>query len=717
SFGKLLAAAASVRKYVLRREDSLPGLSRLASKLTEFEELERRITRTFDENSQVKSNASPVLGKLRRDARLVRERIEERLEQIAGRLAREGSKGENFFTLRQERYVLAIRRDEMHSCQGIIQGESGSGTTLFIEPEELVSQNNRLCEIELDIRREIIRILAEFSGELAENRPALEENIRVLAELDSLYARACYADRFGCCRPQTGRGRQLVLKKARHPLLLVRLTRHSGGSVREELVPLDFELAAHERTLLVSGPNAGGKTVLLKTVGLTVLMAQSGIFPPVGEGTSLPLFESIFAAIGDEQSIDKDLSTFSAHVGDLRAATEGGTPESLVLLDEIGVGTDPAEGAALAAAVLEHLTLRGCLTLGTTHFGELKILPEHIPGLVNGSLEFDTEKMRPTFLFRKGLPGQSYGLVIARNMGMDEEILDRAREYMSGETVNINEYLARLEQEHKKLGEQLAAARSERSSLAGQARALEEERRDLAERLEELELREKDFAREMDERRRRLLLEARREVEEVIGELKAQHAVERSGQAEKQARKALEDRIRELDHGRRAAGPEPDQSVSAGATPRKGDRVRVPALSLEGEVVEGPDSGGKFTVLAGRARLSLGAEELVLLGSGKRKRGAGGTEYAAWTADDEPAASDRLDLRGMRSDEVALELDRFLDAAVMAGLTGVVVVHGKGTGALRARVSELLSGDRRVASFRIGAWNEGGTGATVVSLR
>ncbi|MEA2064219.1 MAG: hypothetical protein U9P14_11010, partial [Gemmatimonadota bacterium] len=403
ALGVLLEAAGSVRSYILRREDSLPCLSRLAGGLEPLEELGRRIAATFDENSEVRSNASPLLGRLRRDMRQVRARIEEKLQQIAERLNQEGSAGENFITLRQERYVIAIRRDEVHTCPGIIQGESGSGTTLFIEPEEVVPLNNHFREIEIDIRREVLRILAGLSDELGRERPALAGNIELLARLDGLYARALYAEATVCSRPGMGVPGQMVLKGARHPLLLLRFSQAGekdpgglpGGTRR--LVSLDLELETVERTLLISGPNAGGKTVLLKTVGIIALMAQSGIFPPVAEGSRLPVFDSVFAAIGDEQSIERNLSTFSAHVGDLRTAVESGTARSLVLLDEVGVGTDPAEGAALAAAVLEHLTVRGCLTLGTTHYGELKALHEHIDGLVNGSLEFDSRTMEPSF--------------------------------------------------------------------------------------------------------------------------------------------------------------------------------------------------------------------------------------------------------------------------------------------------------------------------------
>ncbi|MEA1997604.1 MAG: Smr/MutS family protein, partial [Gemmatimonadota bacterium] len=477
-----------------------------------------------------------------------------------------------------------------------------------------------------------------------------------------------------------------------------------------------------ERTLLVSGPNAGGKTVLLKTVGLISLMAQSGIFPPVDEETSLPVFESVLTAIGDEQSIDMDLSTFSGHVRDLKTAIESGTPRSLALLDEIGVGTDPAEGAALASAVLEHLTSLGCLTLCTTHYGELKLLYERLTGLVNGSLEFDTESMKPTFVFRKGIPGQSYGLAIARNMGLEEPVLRRAEEYMKGGSADISRYIARLEEEQKKLTRELEAVKIKSGRLDHEARRLKEERGELRERAGELERREKDLERRMAEGERIMLLEARKEVEKVISKLEREYAgPEDAEKAKKQARRTLEDKITSLDaESRTQSATEVAQSQGRERenTYRAGDRVLIRGLDLEGEVVDGPDSSGRYFVLAGRARMTLEACELIP--SRKKKPAGKRASYdlsGAGIASGDAAPPDKLDLRGMRPDEVAEALERFLGDAGVAGFHRVVVVHGKGTGALRAKVAELLSGDSRVENFRSGAWNEGGTGATIVSLQ
>lgn len=707
AFSRLFDGAQSVRSYILRREDSLPSLCALAGRLEGFEQLHAEISRTFDENNDVRSSASPLLRRLRKDARNLREHLEKRLNDIADKLSAEGSSGENFVTLRQERYVIAVLRNEMSSCPGIIQGESGSGNTLFIEPEQVVGPNNRLREVELDIRREIYRILASLSAELAPVREQLRTDIEVLAELDSLYARARYADIFRCHRPAIGRTEQLKIVRARHPLLAAR---------DDKSVPLTLEMDDGERTLLVSGPNAGGKTVMLKTVGLTALMAQSGIFPLLDEGSSLPLFGNVIAAIGDEQSIDKNLSSFSGHVIELKEALERGDRHSLLLLDEIGVGTDPAEGAAVAAAVLEHLTCRGCLTLSTTHYGELKLLFEQVPGLVNGSLEFDLEKLRPTFEFCKGIPGRSYGLEIASNMGLSPEVLERAREFMGGETLDRESFLAGLEDQQKKLSELVNSARDRDRRSTERERELKQRQADWNRRTLRLEEQEKSFERRMEQKVREELLESRKEVEGVIARLEAEY--ERDGRkAARRARKELEDKIRDLNLAG-VADQEAPPVEAAGVDPSElaaGDRVRVPGLGLTGEIAGGPDSGGRFTVVAGRVKISVVPTEMEKLeNAGTEKR----TGFEYLSPDDDAAGGEltRLDIRGIRADEVGLELDRFISGAVLEGLTEVVVLHGKGTGVLRARVTQLLSDDRRVESYRAGEWSEGGTGVTVVRL-
>ncbi len=708
AFSRLFEGARQVREYILRREDSLPAMAALAGGLEGFEQLNGDIARTFDENNEVRSSASPLLGRLRKDARNLRERLEKRLTDMAAKLANEGSTGGNFVTLRQERYVISVLRSEMQACPGIIQGESGSGNTLFIEPEQMVSLNNRLREVELDIRREIGRILASLSTELAAGRERLRIDIDVLAGIDSLFARARFADLYRCHRAALGAGKRLNLINARHPLLAAKA---------EETIPLSLELEEGECTLLVSGPNAGGKTVMLKTVGLAALMAQSGIFPLLDEGSSLPLFGNVLVAIGDEQSIDKDLSSFSSHVMELKVALEQGDGQSLVLLDEIGAGTDPAEGAAVAAAVLENLTRRGCLTLSTTHYGELKLLFEQVPGLVNGSLEFDPQKLAPTFVFHKGLPGRSYGLEIAGNMGISAQVLGRAREFMGGDMVNRESYLVALEEQQKRLNELIESARGRDRRSEEREREIKRRQSDWERRTRKLEELEKSFDKRMERKVRDALLQSRKDVEAAITRLESEYGQD-SQQAARRARQELENQIRAMES--EAVGPQrqPTEISAAGVDPgelSEGDRVRVPSMGFAGEVAGGPDSGGRFIVVAGRVKISVPASEMVKLASGDSKKSAG---FEFTPSADEGGGGDtgRLDIRGIRVDEVTFELDRFLSSAVLDNLSEVVVLHGKGTGALRARVAELLVGDRRVESSRSGQWNEGGTGVTVVRL-
>jgi len=561
--------------------------------------------------------------------------------------------------------------------------------------------------VELDIRREIVRILASLSSELASVREQLRTDIEVMAEIDCFFARARFAETFGCTRPALGKDVPLKLVRARHPLLAAR---------QEEAVPLSLELEEGERTLLVSGPNAGGKTVMLKTVGLAALMVQSGIFPLVGEGSSLPLFDTVLVAIGDEQSIDKDLSSFSGHVIELKEALERGDGRSLVLLDEIGAGTDPAEGAAVAAAVLEELTRRGCLTLSTTHFGELKLLYEQVPGLVNGSLEFDPERLAPTFVFHKGLPGRSYGLEIAGNMGIDTRVLERAREFMGGEAVDRESFLAGLEEQQKRLNSLIESAREREKKAKEMEREVRRRHSDWDRRMRKLDELEKNFDKRMERKLREALLESRKHVEAAIERLEQEYRQD-SEKAARKARKELEERIHELDN--RGDGGEVSREVRqpAGVDPSelsRGDRVSVPSMGFSGEVAAGPDSAGKFTLVAGNLRISVAPTEIVRHGDAGAKKKSG-FEFTP-SGENDGGQLARLDIRGARVDDVPLELDRFLSSAVLENMVEVVILHGKGTGALRARVAELLGDDRRVESFRPGEWNEGGNGVTVVTL-
>jgi DNA mismatch repair protein MutS2 len=517
-----------------------------------------------------------------------------------------------------------------------------------------------------------------------------------LIDFDSLYGRARAALAWDGVAPEVGsvEERRLDLRDARHPLLI--------ESDEGPVVPYDLTLEAEERCMVVSGPNTGGKSVFLKATGLIAALAQSGVVPPVGEGTRLPVFASFFADIGDEQSIARNLSTFSAHLGNLSDLVSKADARSLVLIDEMGTGTDPAEGAALSRAVLDELVGRGATTIVSSHLGELKQLDVDGSGIVNASLQFDAERMTPTYRLVKGRPGRSYGLTIARRLGFPGEVLDRAEAYRDAGAARMEDVLARLEEQERE-AEELVHELGNARVMAERLRSDVESREHT---LKEAERTAEDRAREDA---RKLLLDARREVDEAIEELRA--AVEAGGsldQAATEARRRVEhevDRRRAGSSERGARG----RAVAVGA----GDGVRIKATGARGRVVE--LRSGRALVEVGAMRLEVALTELDPLDASPEAPPptppAGG-----WIGPPRGGARLEVDLRGMRVDEMELELERAIDEAVLDDLSRLRIIHGKGTGALRKRVGEILRTDARVHDFRMGDPTEGGAGVTVASF-
>src|SRR5690606_38121037 len=533
---------------------------------------------------------------------------------------------------------------------------------------------------------------------------ALQDTLDALIELDSLYARARYALEYNGRRPEIlPRGvEDYVVVNGHHPLLL-------AGP--DPVVPFDLALAPEERTLLVSGPNTGGKTVLLKAIGLISLMAQSGIIPPVGQGTRLPLFSDVFADIGDEQSIEASLSTFSAHLKNLREIVEKADAQSLVLIDEIGSGTDPAEGAALAQAILVELTRRGTRTVATTHLGQLKLLAGTEPGVVNASLQFDSRELRPTYRLVKGVPGRSYGLAIARRLGFPESVLELAESYQPASEREVAQLLVELEEKERRAAEALAEAEAARAEPVALRRQLEQ-------REHEVRKRERDTERRARQQARDLLLGAREEVEAAIRELREAVAAGADAAAFEEAARAARRRAEQAARKRLERMPElaVETAVAGEGTraPEPGGRVRIAATGAVGTVVEIRD--GRATVETGGLRLQVPVKGLVALEPepepSRRPAAAGAVGWSAPEVDARP----EIDLRGLRAEEAVGEVERAVDAAVRADLTTLRIIHGKGTGALREVVAQTLRADRRVKSFRLGMPSEGGTGVTIVEL-
>lgn len=699
---RLLTSSRTTRQVLSRYGRDYPLLVGFVDRLVHLPELERTVRTAVDDAGDVRDEASRELARLRKEMRGARSRIVERLEQYVASLPARFQVTDASVSIRDGRFVIPIRREGRGEVGGIVHDESATGSTLFVEPPVAIELMNRLRELELAEAREVQRILRELTAQLRPHQPTLRTALEALVELDSVHARARYAIQCNGHRPElaAGKGAPYEVVAGQHPLL------QAAG---ETVVPFELRLDEEERTLLVSGPNTGGKTVLLKAIGLLSGLAQAGVIPPVGAGTRLPVFDDIFADIGDEQSIEASLSTFSAHLRNLREILEEARPGSLVLIDEIGSGTDPAEGGALAQAILETLTRRGTLTVATTHLGQLKLLAGEGQGVVNASLQFDSRELKPTFRLQKGIPGRSYGLAIARRQGFPADLLTRAEEQLPGAERDVGRLLLELEEKERELAEALSEARRARREAV-------ELRDQLRDREEAVREREQTGERQARQQARELLLGARETVETTIRELRSAVAEAPDEAAREEAfraaRRRVEEKAREEAEtvAELAAATAPPQNTAEVA---EGARVRVRATGAEGRVVEVRDE--RAVVEVGGVRLQVAVGDLIPLGPKAEQPQTAQPVRGSWTAPDVEVTTE-IDLRGLRADEAAARLQPALDAAIQADLRMVRIIHGKGTGALREVVAEMLSGDGRVKSFRPGGIGEGGTGVTVAEL-
>lgn len=707
---RILATARAARRTLLD-EAGRDGLVRsLADRLWHDRDLEARIEGSFDDAGGVADGASPELRRIRRDLRGARSRLVQRLETYAGSLPERVRVPDASVTIRSGRYCIPIRREGKGNVGGLVHDASGSGQTLFVEPPLAIEAMNEIRELEVAESREVHRILAELSDALrrgadAEGTAALRATYDALARLDSLRARALFAVRLDGVRPAfAAPGETIRIRGGRHPLL----------AARGDVVPYDLDLAPDERVLLISGPNAGGKTVLLKSLGLFAALAQSGIVPPVGAETRLPRFREIFAIIGDEQSIEASLSTFGAQARNLARILEKSSEGDLVLIDEIGSATDPAEGAALAAATLALLSRRVRLTVATTHLGDLKGLADEGIPAVNASLQFDSRRLEPTFRLERDRPGRSYALEIASRLGVPREVLEDARTRLDQGHRALDDVLAGLEEEQR-------AARELRTALETREEAVAATERELEGRRAALDRETREIERVRSRVREQTLLEARSEVEETIERLEKALAdaarPEAAEGAKREARGGIERRLRET----RARADELEEPDAGGGL--EGER---PAVG--GSVVwSGSGRVGRLTEVRGdRGVVEVDGVRLTVpladLRAGESADDGGGPGSPAVERRElrerrpEIAIQTELDLRGLRAEEVEAALVPALDAAIVAELPWLRIIHGKGTGTLREVVRELLDSDPRIPGYRAGDPREGGTGVTVVEF-
>ncbi len=707
-----LRQATTLHRLLSRLNNQFPRLADIADRLEECTALQNEIGRVLDDTGEVLDSASPKLASVRREMRIAFDRLQAKLSNIVHNANNAPYLQETLITQRHGRYVIPLKAEFKGRIPGIVHDQSSSGATLFIEPLSTVELNNAWRELQLEEENEVRRLLRELCELVGHEAKYIVRSVETLAQIDLIFARAKYADALDASAPELvgfrdaphpHPGSTIHLLEARHPLL-----------DQKTVVPIDVEMDEETYVLVITGPNTGGKTVALKTVGLLALMAQCGLHIPAGSGSRLSVFKEVFADIGDEQSIEQSLSTFSSHMTNIIDILEEADEQSLVILDELGAGTDPAEGSALARALLDDLVGRGVTTLVTTHHPELKIYSHEKPGVRNASVEFDLKTLAPTYRLIVGLPGRSNALAIAERLGLPHAIIERARGMVTEEDLLADDLLDEI---HKTRDEVRRTNDAARQSF----RAAEELRAELRGRLENIE-----------EERRQLLAEAHAEAEAEVEALRAE--IRRIRKQLSAAGQPL-DVIRQVEAGAKGLTgdldgmlplPQPAPGVPGDENDRHplrlGDLVWVNTLNAEGQITE--LAGNEVEVAVGRLRLRARLDDLSPRSkaeSKREKKRVGRTSRAGAAAADpvpsRPASPGlELDLRGQTIEDAVPGMEDYLDAAYMAGLPFVRIIHGKGTGALRTAIRERLDGHPLVKRYQRGDEKEGGDGVTVVSL-
>ena len=695
---ELLRASRAARDALVTDRENTPVLKAKAEGLFTARNIEKDITDAIISEDEIADRASSELMNIRRHLRGAQDRIRDKLNQMIRSAAMQKALQDPIITVRNNRYVLPVKAEYRSMVPGLVHDQSSSGATLFIEPMAAVEMGNELKQWELKEQQEIERILAALSAEVAPYADSMLETEELLAELDFIFAKGLLSRRFVCVSPKLNDEGRLKIIRGRHPLI-----------DPEKVVPSTIWLGDTGEggftTLVVTGPNTGGKTVTLKTVGLFTLMAQAGLQVPADLGTELAVFEQVFADIGDEQSIEQSLSTFSGHMTNIVEIMHEVTPRDLVLFDELGAGTDPTEGAALAQSILTRLLHIGVRTLATTHYSELKAFALTTKGVENASVEFDVETLRPTYRLSIGVPGKSNAFEISRRLGLPENLIDAARKLLSGNAIRFEDVIANAEY-HRQVAEK-------ERQLAEEANRETIRLRNEAEQLRrEMEQKREQALRKAREDAKHIVDQARRESESVIAELKKMKKNAAAGDA------SVNDLRRKLDKESDALaeglGQKAYDDSEAPKTVKAGDQVKILTLGAEGTVLAPPDEKGEVRLQAGMMKFTAPLAQLRLIRQAPAKEK---TTVKAKTGMMTRTVKSECDVRGMNLEEALDAVSLYLDEAVLAGLNEVYIIHGKGTGVLRAGIQQDLRKNRHVKSFRRGMYGEGEDGVTVVTLK
>ncbi|MBX9985223.1 endonuclease MutS2 [Priestia sp. Y58] len=690
-------AARQVKQFieqVVEDEDlQLPIIAEHIEKLMPLPEVEQTIKMSIDENGTVLDGASDQLRGIRQKLRTTESRIREKLESLIRSSSAQKMLSDAIVTIRNERFVIPVKQEYRSAYGGIVHDQSSSGATLFIEPQAIVTLNNELQEAKVKEKQEIERILIALTVQVAEVANELRQNVYLLGELDFMFAKGRYSHELKASKPKMNDRGYIKLVKAKHPLI-----------AQEDVVANDIELGDQYTSIVITGPNTGGKTVTLKTLGLFTLMAQAGLQIPALDGSEMAVFKHVFADIGDEQSIEQSLSTFSSHMVNIVDILQKVDHESLVLFDELGAGTDPQEGAALAISILDQVYEKGARVVATTHYPELKAYGYNREGVVNASVEFDIETLSPTYKLLIGVPGRSNAFEISKRLGLSAEVIERAKGYIGSETNKVENMIASLEDSRRQSEHELEEA----EQLRKEAQKLHKE---LQSQIIEFNEKRDKLYEKAEEKAQATVQAASEEAEKIISDLRKMsqknHALVKEHELI-EARKRLEDAVPTLEKSKKkpAAPKKQERTLQAG------DEVKVLSWGQKGTLVERV-SNNEWQVQMGIMKMKVKEKDLEYISSPKPVE----TKPLATVKGKDYHVNLELDLRGERYENALIRVEKYIDDALLANYPRVSIIHGKGTGALRKGVQEYLKNHRSVKNIRFGEASEGGSGVTVVEFK
>ena len=683
---KLAIISRNLFQFLRDNTEKNSHLNELGRNLFVDKAFESYIQRIINENGEIKDNASPKLHEIRKEISSRKEELIRSVNKIVKQLKEENLVREDYVTLRDGRIVLPIKAEHKRHIRGFIHSESATGQTVYIEPEETLELNNDIISLTFSEKREIERILKEVTKRIGEVSAELRATLNTVTVADTIFGRAKYSIEIIGCFPTIDISKPIGIQNARHPILLKKFG-------REKTVSLTVNVDK-QNVILITGPNAGGKTVVLKTIGLLHLMINSGIHIPCDPDSNFHFFKDILVDIGDEQSLEDDLSTFSSHLSNINFILNSASNESLILLDEVGTGTDPAEGSALAAGILVHLKAKESLVFATTHHGNLKIIAHDMPGFENAAMEFDHKNLKPTYKFKQGIPGSSYAFEIAKRIGLDEELMITAQNYLDSNKHNLENFLVKLEEKSQELEDQLRKAESENIKLNGLSNYYKEN-------IEKLNKEKKEIVKKAKAEAEDYLKDLNKRFEKVIKDLKESNA-------NKEVIKSSQAAIKELKEKNKTIFSETLDVKAEKGILLVGDYVQIKNSHTSGEIIE--ISKDKALLVSGGLKIQASLGDLL-----KTKRESKIQDNFVKLSVANP--SYRLDIRGEKPEEAEFEVIKFIDDAYVSGLTRIEILHGKGTGVLKKLVKEILKSHDKVKEFHFAPIDMGGDGITIAELK